>query len=191
LFTVNIVGVFLPTGKDFSSAAGVVSALKKDVSAKLVATRSSDGPGEARDIFHHKQGTESGTDERKDSWWCVDLGESYRLFITHCALRHGKKDGEAILQRWRLQGSTDGSKWTDLKTSPDSSDHSPFRAPHPYFTGRWAVESEVGAFRYFRILQKGRNSSGKYGIYLSGVELYGTLVHLNSCHNTLNCGNLK
>ena len=139
-------------------------------------------PGKARDVFHHKHSKESEADERMDSWRCVDLGESYRLFITHCALRYGKKDGEAILQRWLLQGSTDGRMWTDHKTDHYPSDHSPFRAPHPYFTGRWTVEGEVGTFRYFRILQTGRNSSGKYGIYLSGVELYGTLVHLKSYH---------
>ena len=169
----SLTGAFLPSGKEFSSPTGVLSTLNRDDSVKLVATRSSDGPGEASDIFCHRTGKESGTAAIKDSWWCVDLGENYRLVITHYALRHGKKDGEAILKRWKLQGSTDGITWTDINYSPDPSQ---FCVPHPYFTGSWTVEGEVGAFRYFRILQTGRNSSGKYGIYLSGVELYGTLI---------------
>ena len=153
--------------------------MKKDTSTKLVATRSTDGSGEARDIFDHKKGKESGTDAKPESWWCVDLGEKNRLFITHCSLRHGKpEDREATLLRWKLQGSIDGRKWTDLVTSHDPRVHSPFRAPHPYPTGRWTVKGEVEAFRYFRIWQTGTNSSGKYGIYLSGIELYGVLVKM-------------
>ena len=152
--------------------------MKKDTSTKLVATRSSDGSGEARDIFDHKKGKESGTDTKQNSWWCVDLGEKNRLFITHCALRHGKKDPEATLQRWQLQGSMDGRTWTDLSTSHDPRFHTPFRAPHPYPTGQWTVQGEVGSFRYFRIWQTGKHSSDKYGIYLSGVELYGVLVKM-------------
>ncbi|KAJ7363113.1 hypothetical protein OS493_011387 [Desmophyllum pertusum] len=43
--------VFLPSGKAFHNCSGVICALKKDVSAKPIATRSSDGPGDASDIF--------------------------------------------------------------------------------------------------------------------------------------------
>ena len=152
--------------------------MNKDASAKLVATRSSDGSGEPSDIFDHKKGKESGTDAKQNSWWCVDLGEKNRLFITHCALRHGKEDFKATLQQWQLQGSMDGRTWTNLKTSHDPTFHTPFLAPHPYPTGRWTVQGEVGAFRYFRIWQTGKHSSGKYGIYLSGVELYGVLIKM-------------
>ena len=116
--------------------------------------------------------------EQLGSWWCVDLGENHRLVITHYALRHGKKDGDSILREWQLQGSIDGLIWTDLNTAEDANDPLQFRDPSPYFTGRWTVNGEVRAFRYLRILQTGRNSSGKYGIYLSGLELYGTLAKI-------------
>ena len=170
--TVDIIEVCLPSGKDLPSSTGVISVLKKDVSAKLAATRSSDFEGEATDIFDHTKGKESGAYAIEGSWWCVDLGENHRLFITHCALRHGKEGGKTTLKQWQMQGSIDGRVWTDL----DPSDNQLFSAPHPYFTGRWIVHGQVGAFRFFRILQSGRNSSDRYGIYLSGVEFYGILV---------------
>ncbi|XP_078378426.1 uncharacterized protein LOC144661514 isoform X2 [Oculina patagonica] len=166
--------VFLPSGKEFHSSPGVICALGRDISAKLVATRSSDLEGEASDIFDHKKGKDSGTDAVEGSWWCVDLGKNYLLVITHCALRHGKMYNESILTKWQFQGSADGVTWKNLERE-NPSDPPQFRDPPTYSTGIWTVKGEVGAFRYFRILQTGRNSSGKYGIYLSGVELYGVL----------------
>lgn len=168
-------GAFLPSEKDFPSPTGVLSSLIRDKSVKPVATRSSEGPGEASDIFYHSKAKESGIDEKMNSWWCVDLSENYRLVITHYALRHGKKDGKAILKQWQLQGSNDKDKWINIYYTPDSSQ---FRAPHPFVTGRWSVSGEVGAFRYFRIFQAGLNSSKKNGIYLSGIELYGTFAKM-------------
>lgn len=163
-----LTGAFLPSGREFTSPIGVLSTLSRDRSARLVATRSSEGPGEASDIFDHSKGKESGTAEGIGSWWKVDLGENHRLTITHYALRHGKRDGESILRKWELQGSIDGLNWGDLKSAQDPKDPQQFSDPHPYYTGRC----------YFRILQTGTNSAGKYGIYLSGLELYGILVKI-------------
>ena len=51
-----LAGVFFPTGNEFSgNCPGVICFLKKDASAKLRASRSSDGPGEASDILNHKK----------------------------------------------------------------------------------------------------------------------------------------
>ena len=110
--------------------------MKRDSSAssKLLATRSSEGPGKASDIFDHQKGTISGTEEKEGSWWSIDLGPSFRL--------------------------------------------AKFTAPPPFYTGTWSVGGEVGAFRYFQIFQTGRNSSHKYGIYLSGIELFGMLLYI-------------
>ena len=158
----------------------MICALKGDVStAKPIATRSSDGPGKASDIFNHRIGTTSGTKEMKGSWWCIDLGKNYLLVITHYALKHGRSDGESILRHWQLEGSNDGISWKKLESSPkrdNPNDPPQFGDPHPFVTGTWSFEDKAGAFRFFRILQMGRHSSGKYGIYLSGVELYGILL---------------
>lgn len=169
---------FLPSGKEFPSPTGVFFCLNKDRSVKLVASRSSEGPGKASDIFDHSKGRESGTAETPESWWSVDLGENCRLVITHCALRHGKRDSNSILRRWQLQGSIDGNNWTDLKKDVDPNYPAKFSDRGPYPTGRWSIVGEVRAFRFFRILQTGTHSEGQYGIYLSGLELYGTLAKL-------------
>lgn len=171
--------VFLPTGKEFATnCPGVICSLKRDASSKLLASRSSDGPGKASDIFDHQKGTTSGTEERKDSWWSIDLGSCHRLVITHYSLRHGKRDGESVLTHWQLEGSNDGMNWKKLETNHKRGDPPRFRDPHPYYTGTWSVEGKMGAFRFFRIFQTGRNSSHKYGIYLSGIELFGVLLNI-------------
>ena len=121
------------------------------------------------------KGGSCGTDAKEDSWWCVDLGENHLLFLTHYALRHGKKEGDSLLRRWMLQGSIDGKHWKDLESKKNSSPLH-FRGTEPYFTGTWPAKEEVGAFRYFRILQTAMNSSGKYGMFLYGIELYGVLL---------------
>ena len=170
-------GTLLPIENDFHKP-GVICTLLKDDSAKVVATRSSEGPGEANDVLDpqsYKQRKSCGTAEMENSWWCIDLGENYLLFSTHYALRHGKKEGDSVLRRWKLQGSVDGNDWKDLDTKHNSRQPR-FRGPYPYYTGTWPVKGEVGAFRYFTIVQTGRNSSHKYGIYLYGIELYGVLI---------------
>ena len=117
----------------------------------------------------------SGTAAQRGSWWCVDLGENYLLFLTHYALRHGKKEGDSLLCQWMLQGSIDEENWKDLE-SKENGYRPNFRGYKPYVTGTWPAKGEVGAFRYFRILQTGRNSSGKHGMFLYGIELYGVLL---------------
>ena len=178
LLLIVIKGVLLPRGEGFHQF-GVIRTLKSDSAKhKVVASRSSEGPGRADDILNHRKCTTSGTGEREGSWWSIDLGKNYLLFITHCALRHGKEEGDSILQHWELQGSTDGKRYETLDKENKPNGPTPFKDPHPYKTGTWSVKGEVKAFRFFRILQTGRNSSNKYGIYLSGVELYGVLVNL-------------
>ena len=147
-----LTGAFLPSGREFTSHTGVLPTLIRDGSTRPVATRSSEGPGEASDIFDHSKGKESGTAEIIGSRWKVDLGENHCLAITHYALRHGKRDGESILRKWQLQGSIDGFNWMDLESAPDAKDPPQFCNPPPYYTGRWSIVGETRAFRYFRIL---------------------------------------
>lgn len=132
-------------------------------------------------MLNYRNSTSCGTEEKPDSWWCIDLGENYVLFITHYALKSDRND--PILRKWQLQGSTDKRDWRELKTEK-------IVLENPYFTTTWSVDGNGEAFRYFRILQKGINSNGKYGIYLCAIELYGVL-EVREGKEALNSKNLK
>ncbi|XP_044179726.1 E3 ubiquitin-protein ligase Ufd4-like [Acropora millepora] len=148
-------------------------------STQIVATRSSDREGHAEDLLKDqvKSGSVSGTKDKEGSSWCVDLTEKYVLFLTHYTLRHGRERSISVLVNWRLEGSLDGRKWTTLKNHED--DHG-LKKDRPYGTCTWAIDGDSNAFRYFKIFQTGRNSSGRFGIFLSGIELYGVLIEKNS-----------
>ena len=173
--------VFSPTSTQFGdSCKGVICFLKRE-SAKLLAYRSSDGVGSADDIFDHRRGTISGTAEIKDSWWSIDLGSCYQLVITNCSLRDGKRNGESALMNWRLEGSNDGKNWDIFETVINMKDPQCKCVDKSLFhTSLWSLRGEIKPFRFFRIFQTGVNSSRKYGIYLSGVELYGILLKAES-----------
>ena len=88
-----------------------------------------------------------------------------------------QKRKESLLTQWQLEGSNDGKQWENIETIHDKNDPQ-FVAPPLFCTGKWSVKGEIGPFRYFRIFQTGVNSSGKYGIYLSGIEFYGVLLNM-------------
>ena len=133
--------------------------------------RSSDGPGEAFDVLSNRKGPTCGTKEEPRSWWWIDLGEKNLLFVTHCTLTHKKED--PTLPKWKLQGSTDGRDWKPLQITrkEELKDAS-------YLTATWCVDGKVNAYRYFKIVQTAKNSDGKHGIFLSGIELYGVLLEI-------------
>ena len=100
-----LAGVFFPTGNEFAgNCPGVICFLKKDASAKLRASRSSDGPGEVSDILNHKKSTISGTAERENSWWSIDLGLSHRLIITHYSFETRQKAWRISTYRLATRG---------------------------------------------------------------------------------------
>ena len=90
------------------------------------------------------------------------------------SLRTWDFQGKQSLKQKRLIfiGSVDGKTWLLLrKHIGDTS-----------LTDKWATHSwdisnneKHQAFRYFRILQTGRNSSNHNFLVLSGIELYGDL----------------
>lgn len=151
--------------------------MKKEAPRNVVATRSTEGPGKANDVLNHKLSKDDldcGTLELRDSWWCVDLGENHLLIPTHYSLRHGKKGTrDAILRSWELEGSIDGKNWNKIGTSRKRLER---EFENSYFTDTWLVEGDVGAFRFFQIVQTGKHSSNGFGIYLLAMEFYGILL---------------
>ena len=178
--------------KDFDTN-GVVCAIAKhyggpnSIQTRIIATRSSNQVGEASDILENRVDREivSGTKAEEKSWWCVDLTENYALYLTHYTLRHGHNTSFSYLLNWQLQGSHDGQSWETLRTHDNDRG---LRGKDSCCTCTWAIGGKkpseiVGdrwkkAFRYFRIFQTGKNSSGRFGIFLSGIELYGVLVKI-------------
>lgn len=168
-------GVIYAMGSSFRTTSWVNPSSKSDLSTRVTATRSSTKLGSASDLLNYCNNTrkESGTKDDNGSWWCVALSEKYSLYLTHYTLRHGLNDGNSFLRNWKLEGSLDGSNWEVLKNHENDTK---LCRPLKHFTATWSIDREVGAFRYFRIVQTGENSSNKYGINLSGIELYGALI---------------
>ena len=131
---------------------------------RIIAKRSSRENGRANDVLENEySGGESGTKNKENSWWCVDLTEKYSLYLTHYSLRHGRQDGMYLLCNWRLEGSLDGKIWKTLKEHEN--DTLLKRTPHQ---ATWAVDGKfTSAFRYFRIYQTGQNTSKSFNLFLS------------------------
>ena len=172
-------GVFSPTGEQFGgNCRGVICFLKREASAKLVANRSTDYIGNVNDILNHETGTTSGTEDKENSWWSIDLGLRYQLIITNCSLRDGNMYGKLAPINWKLEGSNDGEKWDSLETIHMKDPQCMCRDRSIHQTRIWSVVGEIAPFRFFRIFQTGINSSGSNGLYLSGIELYGILLNI-------------
>ena len=156
---------------------GVVYALVRNLGrpnstqTSIIATRSSDEEGKATDILEHQVDREivSGTKAKEQSWCCVDPTQNYALYLTHYTLRHGLKTSFSYLLSWRLEGSLDGQSSETLRRH--DSDRW-LNGNDPYCTYTWPIGGNFHAFRYFRIFQTGKNSSGRFGIFLSGIEQY-------------------
>jgi hypothetical protein len=101
----------------------------------------------------------------------VDLGEGRSLVPNHYCLRHGFNGGQNLLRSWRLEGSTDATEWTVLRTHQDDDS---LRC-QAFSVAHWAIDGVEVAYRHFRVVQAGPNSSGDATLTLSGIELYGML----------------
>merc|ERR1712216_724820 len=101
-----------------------------------------------------------------NSWMMVDLKQVGKMRVTHYCLRDGISSQNYKLRHWCFQGSNNDSDWTTLKTHSDDT-----TLMDPYQKAGWLVNSS-SYFRYFRILQTGKNSYGKDQLVCCGLELY-------------------
>lgn len=87
----------------------------------------------------------------------------------------GSANGKcATLRSWHLQGRVrEGGEWVTLSvhTRVDKD----ILSDIPYISAGWPVSSKLGAYRFFRVLQTGRNSIGNDILSIAGIDLYGTL----------------
>ena len=110
-----------------------------------------------------------------NSWWMVDLGPHLRFRLRAYMLRDGDNFFHEMIRNWALEGSEDGLRWIQLQAYVnDTSISEPFG--NHTFQGIDLLNREVDVgYRFFRILQIGRNVDGSYFLNLSGMELYGLL----------------
>ena len=90
---------------------------------------------------------------------------------------------------WHLEGSNDKVNWIILDRRIYLSDgHGEEEEEQKHLRQKgaastWGIDTdiyrEVGfeGYRYFRVIQVGKNSSGSDNLALSGFELYGKLAH--------------
>jgi hypothetical protein len=117
----------------------------------------------------------------------VDLGEGRKLLPTCYSVRN-RNSLSHILMNWHFEGSNDKTTWCILDRRIYLSDSMEYNMEveeeHRALNQKgkintWGVDpqvfQEVGnhGFRYFRLVQVGKNSSGSEHLSLSGLELYG------------------
>ncbi|CAL2040217.1 unnamed protein product [Caenorhabditis brenneri] len=111
------------------------------------------------------------TSDDKNAHFTIDLG----LFVvpTSYTLRHSRGYGRSALRNWILQGSLDAKKWENVFVHVDDKS-----LGEPGSTASWHVaEKGTIAYRYYRIAQNGKNSSGQtHYLSCSGFEIYGDIV---------------
>ncbi|KAJ4459429.1 hypothetical protein PAPYR_4474 [Paratrimastix pyriformis] len=145
----------------------------------VTATRSSDWNGTASDALGRQPCDSSTSSQPMPPWWQVDLGAGRLFTPTRYTLRHTNHppNVEFRLQSWRLEGSAndaDGS-WRTLDEHTNEPNAIPARAD-AMTTFAVAPERAFPA-RRFRVLMTGPSPNGNYYLMLSGLEMYGSLLH--------------
>ena len=132
------------------------------------------------DLFvqhRHANPVKSYTKDVANSWMQVDLGQNRTLRPTYYCLRNSKNDDDGtacVLRNWRLEGSNDGQTWTTLRNHTNDTT----LAAQSMSEANWPVENCGVCYRFFRILQYGKNAGNDNNrdyLCCAGIELYGDL----------------
>jgi hypothetical protein len=139
--------------------------------SSVLNNRDTNGSADRFLMHGHDGSTPNVSKDEPGQWMSVDLGKGRSLVPNHYCLRHGRRNGAARLRSWRLEGSNDGELWETLKKHAND-ETLPELA---YSVGDWAVARVTKAYRHFRILMTGADSSGTNRLACAGIELYGEL----------------
>ncbi|XP_047508837.1 E3 ubiquitin-protein ligase HECTD1 isoform X4 [Pieris napi] len=140
----------------------------------LVSVWSSDGRqlpyGRAEDVLSRSpEPLNVHTNDDRRAFIALDLG--LNVIPTAYTLRHARGYGRSALRNWLFQMSADGVTWTTLVTHTDEQ-----ALQEPGSTATWRVRCDI-PYRYLRIQQNGKNSSGQsHYLSLSGLEVYGKVI---------------
>jgi hypothetical protein len=121
------------------------------------------------------------------SYFGVDLGEGRKLLPTCYSIRN-RNSSTFVMLNWHFEASNDKVNWTVLDRrlylSGSYEEDIKFEEEREMLCQKgaattWGIDTdifrEIGfeGFRYFRIIQIDKNSSGSDNLALSGIELYG------------------
>lgn len=129
------------------------------------------------------------TEDEPYSFFGVDLGMERRLLPTCYTLRN-RKSATHVLRNWYFEGSVTGQNWVILDARIYHSDQADRNAALELefkdfskcggamtFTIDTEIYRKLGTegYRFFRVVQVGKNTSGTDNLTLSGIELYGRI----------------
>jgi hypothetical protein len=156
--------------KEAKSRDGIISYLTKkhggNVQKKGIVTITSKSfSSEAlRNVADLASGMYFTSKDEPGQWVCWDFHEM-RVRPTHYTLKAG------YLKSWVVEGSLDGSSWTEIDRKTDNHDF------HGY--GNWNpasfAVSKPAEFRFIRLTQTDKRHCGDDYLFLWAVEFFGTL----------------
>lgn len=124
------------------------------------------------------------------SYYGVDLGEGRQL-LTTCYSMRNRGSTTHVMLNWHFEGSNDKVNWTVLDRrlylTGNPAEDSAFEEEKKLLCQKgaattWGVDTDIyreigfDGFRYFRVIQVGKNSSGSDNLALSGIEIYGRVI---------------
>jgi hypothetical protein len=107
----------------------------------------------------------------KNNWLCCDFKER-RIVPTHYTIRtnSGMGAGGSHLKSWVVETSTDGESWREVDRKEDNE-----KLNGESFTVTFAVAGGQEC-RFIRLVNIGRNHWGHDRLYISGWEVFGSLI---------------
>ncbi|QHG15809.1 discoidin domain-containing protein [Nostoc sp. ATCC 53789] len=102
-----------------------------------------------------------------NNWIKYQIDTGKKLKCNYYSIRSRANNVDYYPRNWILQGSNDGSTWTDLDTQVNNTTISSI--------SQWLSlpVTSTTAYSYFRLLQNGVDSSGVGYLCLGEIELYG------------------
>lgn len=162
-----------------SSPNGIFSSLRRKCEGKnphsagfINITASSTGNAERYNVLDYGWGYHWRTDDIENSWIQFDFKErkvslaSYTLKSSNC------DEGSWHLKQWKIEGSNDGSKWTQLDTKDTDALNGPLITKH--FTCRDATNDY---FQYIRLTSTGHTWSNTHYLVIKEIEFFGRLLN--------------
>jgi len=134
----------------------------------LVISASAIGFGSPQSLVD-RQASEFYTPSDPNSWIKLSIFNGV-LKCKYYSLRN-RNQNDHYLRTWKLQGSNDDSNWTDIDVHTNNT---ALNSPSQWLS--FPVTSSV-AYKHFRLLMTGQNSSGQHYLCLGEIELYGTYTY--------------